>query len=640
MKNARSNHSGVKTQNRHFGSIKIKVAVISVLILFSVSAFFMVTGTYALLQQQKYTVTRMESRMAADYDEKIKWQVQNLISLIKSYDTFYARKGLALKERQETIKEIVREIRYGTEGYFWIDTFDGINVLLPVNPAAENTNRLGWQDIHGKYMVKDFIEIGKNIGGGYCDYWYRSLTDAADYQKRTYTASFPEYKWVIGTGNYVYEIEQTVDWEERQLQKTFAANIRRNAAAGSIVLAVSVVFFLAVAIRLFIRPIEVLSKNLKNISEGDGDLTVALPVKGNDEIALLSQYFNETIEKIRLTISHISKSATVMQSTGTSLAANMTQTASAVNEIGANIENVKKQILTHTSSIVSVGAALQVMEGTIEKLDTDIARQNDAVASSSQDVTQMLGNIQTVTGVVQNNLHSLERLNEATDHGKAAVGTAVDLSRAVNESSKILLDTSAVIQSIAEQTKLLSMNAAIEAAHAGETGKGFAVVADEIRKLSEESNEHGKNITGILQSLKDKIEKVSDTAIVIERQFDEMFTLVEETKNQESHIMERMQEQNAKSERIIEAMHKIDSITQAVKTSSDEILKGSNKVSGEMERIGEMADNIADSMKEMSAGAAEINCSVHEVNEITLENKENIESLYREIGQFKYEEEG
>ena len=352
---------------------------------------------------------------------------------------------------------------------------------------------------------------------------------------------------------------------------------------------------------------------------------------------MLSQYFNKTIEKIRQTISLISKSAAVIQSTGASLAVNMSETASAVNEIGSNIESVKKQILTHTASIVSVGAALQVMEGTIEKLDVDIAQQKDTVVSSSEHITQMLANIQTVTGVVQNNLRSLERLNAATDNGKAAVGTAVDLSRAVNDSSIILLETSAVIQTIAEQTKLLSMNAAIEAAHAGDAGKGFAVVADEIRKLSEESNEHGKNITGILQNLKDQIEKVSGAALVIERQFDEMFTLVEETKNQESHIMERMQEQNAKSERIIEAMNKIDCITQTVKNSADEILLSSEKVSREMQSIGGMSDNIADSMREMAAGAAEINSSVHEVNEITAENKENIESLYREIGQFKYE---
>ena len=382
-------------------------------------------------------------------------------------------------------------------------------------------------------------------------------------------------------------------------------------------------------------PLQLTSGALRNIAEGDGDLTVRLPVRGHDEIAELSLYFNQTIEKIGMSVKSVGSSTYKLQQIGNSLAVNMTETASAINEISANIEGVKKQMANHASSVVAVGSSLQVISQTIGDMNTHIKTQTETVDTSSADIAQMVSNVKSATEGIEANIKTLEALHSATNTGKAVIAEAVDLSKAVDDSSEVLLETSTVIQNIASQTNLLAMNAAIEAAHAGETGKGFAVVADEIRKLAEESNMHGKNITVILRELKEKIGKVNEAAEAVAHQFDSIFELVEKTKGQERTVMDAMHEQTEDSGRIMQAIHKIGEITHGAQRNSNEMLESSNRVAIEMKQLGIMSDSIANSMNEMAVGAVQINNTVQGVNTISQDNKESIENLLSEVSKFK-----
>ena len=403
---------------------------------------------------------------------------------------------------------------------------------------------------------------------------------------------------------------------------------------GSLILAsVLIGLFIIFLNTAVLRPIVKTSKIFAYLKRYD--LTKHIEVRSFNEIGKMQTDFNETVGNLRDLIFAIQNNNEALSFVGHELSAQMTETASAVYEISTNIENVKKQVLTQSNSVIEIGSSLQAMMRTIEKLDKHIDLQTEAVDNSLNSVEHMLHGIKTVNGNIEQNIHILDALNQATAHGKTVVAESVELSKAVDDSSGVLLETSTVIQNIAAQTNLLAMNAAIEASHAGEAGRGFAVVAGEIRKLAEESSAQGKNITVILQDLKGKIQRVTDSAEAIETQFDMIFDLVAKTKDQEQAVRTAMSDQKTDNEHIVQVMEKIGSITHEVQKVSQEMLKGSKAVGAEMSILANMSDAIACSMHEMASGAVQINNAVQEVSGITQKNKQSIENLAQEVSKFK-----
>ena len=401
---------------------------------------------------------------------------------------------------------------------------------------------------------------------------------------------------------------------------------------GILITALIIVYFVA---RAIVKPILTAVSALRDIAQGDGDLTVRLPVSGNDEITDMAEYFNQTIAKIGTSIQQVGINSNTMEEIGDELASNMTETASAVHQISANIDGVKQQAMTQAASVTETAATVEEIVRTIKQLNNSIETQAASVAQSSSSVEEMVANIASIGQTLGKTDEVIKKLTGATGDGKATLVTSNTVTQKIAEESGSLMEASSVIQHIASQTNLLAMNAAIEAAHAGEAGKGFAVVADEIRKLAEESSMQGKNITATLKTLSGEIETLSASSKTVEEKFNAIFTLAEQVKEMSARLTEAMDEQENGSKEVLTAIKSINTVTIEVQAGSEEMLKGGEGVAEEMQKLDSLTRIITDSMNEMASGAVQINNAVQEVSEITQRNKASIQNLAQEVSKFK-----
>lgn len=374
---------------------------------------------------------------------------------------------------------------------------------------------------------------------------------------------------------------------------------------------------------------------MQNIAQGDGDLTVRMNVKNQNELGQMYTYFNETIAKIQDSIKTVKSSAEELHDQGDQLAVNMNDTAASANEITANIDSVNRQVQQQGRNVLEAQGALETINKSVAELSASIQSQSSSVVESSSAIEEMVANIRSVTGILQKNSGNIESLERSSEEGRASINSSVEATKKIQEQSEILLEASKIIQTIASQTNLLAMNAAIEAAHAGESGKGFSVVADEIRKLAEDSNKQGKNITTNLRLVLDSIKDVSESSVQLQNKFNEIYDLTQTVSQQETTIMHAMQEQSEGGEQVLEAIKQINDITVSVQSGGSSMQRSTDEANKTMENLMRLTEEITSSMEEMSIGMSTINSAINSVNDMTHKNTRSIENLGHAVDKFK-----
>jgi methyl-accepting chemotaxis protein len=386
-----------------------------------------------------------------------------------------------------------------------------------------------------------------------------------------------------------------------------------------------------------VKPIINVAATLKDIAQGEGDLTKTVNLNSNDEVGDLAKFFNQTLGKIKALVLTIKKEGVDLTDIGNDLASNMTETAAAVNEITANIQSIKNRVISESASVTQENATLEQLTHHIEKLERLIEQQSSNVSQASAAIEEMVANTASVTDTLIKNAANVKTLTDSSEVGRNGLqGVASDIQE-IARNSEGLLEINAVMENIASQTNLLSMNAAIEAAHAGEAGKGFAVVAAEIRKLAESSSTQSKTISDVLKKIKTSIDKITKSTENVLNKFEAIDSSVKIVAQQEENIRNAMEEQGEGSKQILSSIGGLNEITGQVKSSSQEMMTGAKEVIHESHNLEKQTQEITSGMNEMAQGAEQINIAVNQVNEISGKNREGIGTLMREVSKFKVE---
>ena len=408
---------------------------------------------------------------------------------------------------------------------------------------------------------------------------------------------------------------------------------RRNTIALALLTVVVVGIILSILTARILRPIRLLTDALKDTAQGD--LTKRLPELGKDEIAGASRSFNLTMEELRKMITVIKTQAVKLSDIGNDLASNMSQTASAMNEITANIKNVKGRVMNQSASVTHTNASMEQVTVNIGKLNGNVERQTGAVSEAASALEQVMANINSVTQTLVKNIANMENLKEASDTGRTSLQDVVSDIQEIARESEGLLEINSVMDNIAGQTNLLSMNAAIEAARAGESGKGFAVVAGEIRQLAESSSKQSKVIGDVLQKIKGSIDKITRSTDNVLNKFEAIDQGVKTVVEQEEVIRYAMEEQSHGSKQVLSASGQVNDITQQVKGGAEEMREGSKGVIQESKNLERATEEITNGINEMATSTEEVNRAVNSVNDLSGRNRENISTLVKAVSQFK-----
>ena len=519
----------------------------------------------------------------------------------------------------------------GTKCQFF--TSSGSILAASDGSAAGETSVFFREEVVRKYLDPVYKPIFYSDGneiGSYIDYSPVTFSEIINNEKMFVTIVKPT---VDRTGNAWFVVSMTPE-----------SNI--NQSAWKTIWIIIVAFILQIIIVILIvfavvtgitKPLKNTVEALHNISEGDGDMTVRLHAKQNNEIGAMCESFNKTMDKLSVSIKDVKASSEEMDEIGAELNDSMKQTSIAVDDITTSIQAIQEQMQDHAAGVEEALSVVEQIVKNIKKLNENIDAQASSVTESSTSVEQMTENIRHVSSILENNRSSMNMLTQASELGQSLINNMAELSSKIQDRSKNLQEASSVIRNIASQTNLLAMNAAIEAAHAGDSGQGFSVVAGEIRKLAEESNSQGTKIQNELKDVQDLIKVVTESTSQVQNQFNSIFALTKTVSEQELIIDEEMRQQNKGGEQVLELMRAINEITVNVKNDSDEMMEGSKQVSFEMDRIARMTTSVNTNVKNMTEKTDSIGNYSKMAHECVEKNVESIAKLRDAMNKFKVE---
>ena len=395
------------------------------------------------------------------------------------------------------------------------------------------------------------------------------------------------------------------------------------------------VFIISFVIASAMKPLTVVKSAINEIATGHADLTKRISFESEDEIGSVVQSFNQFEEKLQNIVSDIKDSKDNLTKVGQIMKENASVTTSSISSLFTNIENMESQISTQGESVNLTANSVNGISENINSLESMIENQVAGVSQASSAIEQMMGNISSVDKSVDAMASSFGELFDTTNIGIKKQELVSQKIKDIEKQSENLQSANTVIATIAGQTNLLAINAAIEAAHAGESVKGFSVVADEIKKLSESSTQESNKINDQLREITNSITSVVQASIESMEAFSKVSTLINSTNDMVMSIKRAMNEQNSGSKQIFDSLYTMNNNTSLVREASRKMSEENQSVLAEIKNLQEVTASMQNCMSLITDGTSKINESGDELNAVTPKLIASIDEISNQIDQFK-----